>query len=467
MKRFLIFLLALTLPIGLLSGTHKAIGAMGDDLVMHAVTEFGDPACIEGLQLQLVTECGQNMRWTTDYTAGDPEGIRTEFAFSQTGWDTPYQASRGYFSLFSQVGVGASTSGGDGFEFGDQGMDKVLSAVAAQAPANGQEYRVQVDLKDYLQEYPLHYEARIFRGDKGIDEFYDGMGDRDEPGTAGAYRSWVSHFRFPVEEGSMVEVAVTKYPDGSIRDYNFNTLSGTQVSFVAEPAREGLYFAPVFTDGDGKVLTTGRYPEGNGVYYLPYIYSDESQLIRGADTYYHSTFDFSSLKRIYPMSDNSCALGFCAQEERDLLHLLTWEEGTFYYASVRLSDGAQLHRIPVMPCDSAALSFQYYPQQQLLIVKTQEQLALVSIGEAPAVELVARLPKELYMRLPETVLYQDGALYMAVMEWLDEGRGFRVTQCSADGLGFSGWFCTNLNDAYTSSNSKGYIQPRSVTILGK
>ena len=171
MRRFLIFLLVLTLPIGLLTGGHKALSALQDQVYLTETVDYGDKAAAAGLELRLVSRCGSCMTWTTSHICGDPGQTQTQFEFAPEDYtsDTEY-IPRGSFSLYTHTGMGASSSGGKGFQFGDTGIDKVLAAVAARAPANGETYREEVDLKDYLDFYPLSYEAAIFAGDKAIDE---------------------------------------------------------------------------------------------------------------------------------------------------------------------------------------------------------------------------------------------------------------------------------------------------------
>ena len=73
MKRVIAFLLILTIPVGLILGAHKAVDALQDDVTVQAETLWGDPALAEGLELDLLTTCGNHMYWITSCTAGETE----------------------------------------------------------------------------------------------------------------------------------------------------------------------------------------------------------------------------------------------------------------------------------------------------------------------------------------------------------------------------------------------------------
>lgn len=155
MRRFLIFLLVLTLPIGLLTGGHKALSALQEDVFLTEMVDYGDRAAVEGLELRLVSRCGSCMYWSTAHICGDPGQTQTQFTFTPEDSTPSTEISRReYFSMFIHSGMGASTSGGDGFQFEQEGIDKILEDVASRAPENGEVYREEVDLKDYLDFYP-------------------------------------------------------------------------------------------------------------------------------------------------------------------------------------------------------------------------------------------------------------------------------------------------------------------------
>lgn len=466
MRRFLIFLLALTIPIGLLSGTHKGISALADDVTLTETVEYGDPAAVNGLRLQLQTMCDYTMIWQTDHTCGQPGQTETEFTFVPEGEDNEIQTGiREDFSLFAHTGIGASTSGGDGFRFGEDGIDALLNAVAQRAPANSVAYREELVLSDYTDYYHLSYVATLFRGSYAIDEIGGSVGEGDpDPSIQGAYPHWTQLFRFPVQEGSRVSVEITKDTDGAVRDFSFNMLNNPQIYFVHAFGEEGLYFAPVFTDDAGNVLQSGEYPEGYGLYYVPYRYTEQEVLYRnGGNGYYHATFDFENLRLLRPMSSNSLVISLQAEEERDVLHAVTWEDGSCRYNALRLSDSMLLSSIEVTQCTAAEVSQKLFPEEGKLVLQGSGWLALVDI-RAPKLDFVCRLPENWHLGMPDDILYRDGTLYMTALEWVEAGQGFYLAACAPEGLGYCGSWISNLTDRHTTSNSKGYIRPTRIRI---
>ena len=83
MRRALIFLLILTIPIGFLLGAHRSIDALQDDVEVGEEYIYGDPGRLAGVSVQLLTTCGDHMWWDTGYTAGEPGVTQTQFHFTQ------------------------------------------------------------------------------------------------------------------------------------------------------------------------------------------------------------------------------------------------------------------------------------------------------------------------------------------------------------------------------------------------
>lgn len=310
----------------------------------------------------------------------------------------------------------------------------------------------------------------IFAGDKAIDEFGGQVADPDPELTNSwsSYSTWSSLFRFPVEEGSLAAVEITKDADGAVRHFSFDRLVHDRAEFVSAIGEKGVYFAPVFQDEQENVLTTGQYPQGYGLYYIPYRYSDKTQVYgSGNNTYHHATFDFDGLAMLLPMSENSLVVSLQAEEDRDLLHMVTWEDGCCYYNALRLSDGALLRQVEVADCTAAELNTKLFPEEGKLLIRGSGWLGLVEAGEEAKLDFVCSLPEDFRLPMPEAILYQDGTLYLTALEWLENGQGFYLAACTADGLGYCGSWISNLVDAHTSSNSKGYISPVSIEIPGK
>lgn len=449
MRRVLIFLLILTIPLGFLLGAHRTIDPLQDDVEITRQIHHGDPARVEGIKVRLLTTCGEHMYWLTDYTAGEPGVAETAFHFTQDnhGMHENVYAWR-EFSFYTTSGAGMSTSGGQGFDLEGSALAKLARVVAENTPA-GQTRTETVVMADYVDVFPMEYRAAIFTERYVIEEWYDTMdiyGGESE--SAGSYDKWMELFRFPVRPEDKMEITVEKDYDGAVCGLNFNLIDGPDVGFATGIKKDGMYFAPVFQTWEGEPIETGAFPGGYGLYYIPFKPADGIDIARvEEDEQILGTFDFDNLELIYPMEPADDVVALELNEEENILHMLTREEGVYRYSALDLTARRIIHQVDILEATEGDrdCSYRFFQEQALLFVRHGNKAALVNISDQPRLEFAADWPQEVFIPLPESIDYRDGVLYMAALDWGVGGQNFYLAALDGNGLGYYGTYTSNLH----------------------
>ena len=456
MKRILAFVILLTLPLGFLIGAHKAVGGLQDDVTVTPAHVYGDPERVAGVTFRTLTTCGNHMWWYTDHTPGDPGVTETEFHFSQKGHgffdlETDWQD----FNLTTNNGMGMSTSGGDGLEFADEGMGILLNAVAEKT-LPGETREETMVLSDYFEYYPLEYTVNLRTEDYFLDEMYDpirhaasSQGPWEEMGEK-SYRQWNEYFRFPVQPGDTVNVIVGKDDRGAVMEIGLHTdgnENGVHIGFTAIAAENGMYFAPVFQRwNSGEVIESGEYVYGYGLYYIPLKPAEGIHGDRPA-----MTFDFEGLELVHSLAPTDRLIAMEESADGMGLHLLTMEDGIYIYSLLDISGRELLDRTEILQTDADA-RWAFYPEQELLYLMAGDKAALVTTGEKSRVEFTAAWPEEVQWVVPTRVRYTGGVLYGTSLEWHEQARGVCLMALDEKGLGYLGYYISNLNGSgYNSS----------------
>lgn len=446
MKRVIAFLLLLTVPLGFLIGACRTVNALGDDVVITAQHVYGDAQRVEGVTFQTLTTCGNHMWWDTAYTAGASGATQAEFHFSQPGHGLfEMEVDWSDFSLTTTNGMGMSTSGGDGLFFEDEALGILINAVA-QKTLPGESREETLLLEDYFDCYPLDYWVTFITEDYYIEEMYDPIRNtsnealwEDETGTS--YEKWIELFRFPIVSGDTMTVSVGKDETGAIREVGVNMDGeGTaSVSFPAIAVKTGMYFSPVFQTWDGQSLETGEYVYGHGLYYIPFKPLGDTE---GTPTW--MTFDFDGLEMVYSLESSDRLVAMEVSADGQGLHLLTKEDGQYFYCLFDIASRRLLSRTGIMDT-SADVSWAFFPEQELLYLIGGDRVALVRTGMDCQVEFVTDWPEEAVWVLPSAVHYADGVLYGLEPGWYENARGVCLIACDENGLGYQGYYFSNLN----------------------
>lgn len=465
MRRLVIFLLILTIPIGFLTGATKTIGGLQDDVEITPIHIYGDPARVEGIRLEMMTTMNEHIWWTTDYTAGETGTSDTTFHFSQE--ERTHEISAPYwddFAFYSSSGVGMSMGGGEGFVFDESnGIGAIAKALADKAQP-GEIITEEVLLENYTDVYPMSYQVSIHVGNYWLERNYDGVTPAFDPYETAEmedYRRWMELFRFPVQPGQKVEMTITKDMDGKVRDIKYDLWDAPRIEFITYVTMEGMYFTPKFVDVDGKVLTTGEYPEGYGLYYIPFKFADNiDPALVGEDEICSSEFDFDNLELVYGLDDTDQILATESDEAGARLHMLAMDDGVYTYCALDLVTGQIVSQVEIMPDESqerGSYSHEFFPEQELLYLWHNSKVALVDISWTPKVEFISNWPEGIHANPPESILYRDGVLYMTDLNWYDGAQVFSLSACDENGLDYFGYCRSNLQEPEETTSGGNYI----------
>lgn len=451
MRRILIFLLSLTIPVGFLIGAVRVITPMRDDATMTVEHIYGDVSRVEGRQLRQTVKCGEHMLWETIYTAGVNDSIHTDYTFSQSRMEHEFDWDTENVMFSVDGGSGMGTSGSDGIQLAYDGVGILLRAVADRTAA-GETRTETVKLEDYLTSYPLDYDTNIETASYMIWESYDSY--HSLSGRRG-YLEWEERFRFPLLPGAEMEISLTKNSAGKVCDVYYSMTDCPEIGFATHVLEDGMYFAPFFLDWQGNPVTTGEYICGNGVYYVPFkaMFQTASYYNSQTETnMYEGTFDFDNLKLVYGMEMDDRVVAMEASGDGSGLHLLTMEEGTYYYATLDLITGEVTYREEIMPSKITSVSEESYaafPEENVMILYSGKDVAVIRTGENPGVAFTCDFPEDIYMNHPRSVLLEDGQLFMT---GYSSGDAY-IAVCDENGLGYFGQYRNSLLDVPPSYSS--------------
>ena len=223
-----------------------------DAVSFTAEQQLGDPAAAQGMQLNLSTALDWDMVWDTTLTLGDPLSCHTDFRYDP-----------GNISWYSQQTVtpmlvvpGSNTH----LYFWESDLSSdptalayqsVIQDVVSRAPTGGGTYSETLNLKQYLDNYP------VFLSDVPMPEPYDY-----------AHESWdlSQSLRLPVGEADVVTVEVAKNPDDTIASVFLSVPQSPSLMNEAILCNNRYYvlFAPEDMEGS---LIPGASP--TGLYSVP------------------------------------------------------------------------------------------------------------------------------------------------------------------------------------------------------
>lgn len=464
MRRVLIFLLILAIPIGLISGTSKAIDALQDDVQITEQTLYGDKRKVSGRQLQLMTTLNEHVWWLTDYTTGEPGVAQTQFLFSQKGREDETNWGVEGFYMYTSHGFCMSTSGGEGFQFPNEGIGPVFQAVADRTQP-GESRSEEVLLEEYMDTYPIDFSCSIVTQRYFIENHYNSMHTFQDGEDADEYRQWTQLFRFPLLPGQKAMIDLFKDTDGEVRDVNFSLIDGANAAFITYSQNEGMYFSPSFQTWDNQPITTGEFVKGYGLYYIPFCPAEGIDLaLTEENERVDGTFDFENLELIYSLEPGESLVAMEANADESCLQMLTREDGVYCYCVLDLTTRKITHRVPITQDDGQGCEYRFFQKQKLLYLKLADCAALVDISETPKVEFVAPWPAEVAVCMPEDVIYKHGVLYLTALDWADSQQIFYLAAINETGLGYCGYYYSSLK-RHNASGGNGYVSMDKIAFL--
>lgn len=386
MRKLIAFGLILCLCAGALGYATAAMNDAEDDLVITPLLEVGDISPIAGRTVGLTFSCGQHLRWDTAYTFGTPGTAQTQFTFIQnprtvtdTGW-------RNCLDVWFTGGLSAGTSGGD-FNPAPTDYGRLLQTVAAITP-NGERKSMNVKMSDYVQYYlpdiDLHYETDTLYCDLQMDLTSIITGDYTWTSEYWEYSAFFDHFRFPVREDTIIQVAVEKDSVGNVVGIELSPENGPELHFVSTVNDQGLYFIPIFRDAKGAPLA-GEYPDGYGIYFVPWKTTENVMRCQSdGDTWVTKQEvqpDAQNAVNIYPLDEKLEIHQLEISADASSAWMLTREGDAFYFTVLDLKSQSQVNRFAVLDYDpEEAASGGWTHNEDWLLAYTARDVALIDLG---------------------------------------------------------------------------------------
>lgn len=380
MRRCAALLLALCLCAGGLIYAHGYISAQEEQLTIYPITETGDVSVLAGHTATVDINCGQHLVWTTGYTFGEGK-TETDFTFIQNPPDT--SVSSGYYSSFAVYlsrGLSASTTGGFSL-LAAPGYAEMVNTVAALTP-NGGSHTMNLKLKDFVEEYGLDYEVCYESDDiycsESMSLYAMICGDYDWTSELWVYNRFAEHFRFPVQDDTIVSITVEKNSIGEITGIDFYSENAPQLELIGTVDQEGLWFVPVFRQ-DGVPLEA-ELPDGMGIYYVPWTGTGTTSFFRSSQTIQKEviTPDWENAVNIFPIGQDVCVIDLHMTQEE--IRLLTVENGMYCLWVLNPVTGTVTARTELAAYDkSFGVSWDFTDQWMTVI--TGSELALVDLSD--------------------------------------------------------------------------------------
>lgn len=385
MRRVIVFVTVLALCLGLLVFTTAAMNDAEDELTFTPLVELGDISPIAGRSVGMDFHCGNHMTWHTQHTFGG--GTEAGFVFTQFPEDPDSAGIRNEFDVWFAGGVGAGTSGGN-FPLAATGYGQLMRTVAA-ITANGERRSMHLKMADYADYYlpdiNLNYESDALVCNLNMDlsslltDDYSWSNDRSE------YDAFFDHFRFPVQEDTIVEVSIEKDEVGNITGIGFYPENAPQLYFVTTVNETGLYFVPIFRDAAGNPLT-GEYPDGLGIYYIPWKDTGNERSYNFGNGIVVKTLvrpDAENAVNRYPLPAGLDIQQLEISDDASTAWMLTREDGKLWFSVLDLENRREVNRFEVLPAEESTDAYSTYwtHNGRWMMVCTAADVALIDLTE--------------------------------------------------------------------------------------
>jgi hypothetical protein len=177
-------------------------------------------------------------------------------------------------------------------------------------------------------------------------EYRDGTSESDYLDTMWMLSQlFESTFRFPVREGDMATIEVSRDPDGQLSE-SFRPDNGLSLSSVCDMNAEGIWFLLDFYDNDG--VRPYQSPMGHGIYHIPWK-PDDLQPEQSDQVEIEP--NVSELRLSVPLEAGPRNKALLVDPARKLIHLLTLEDGMYVLSTYDMDSGTQSARLELLPQD--------------------------------------------------------------------------------------------------------------------
>lgn len=312
MRRPIILLFSLLIVCAVGFGCfHVQINGTQDLVTWEQNTLMGDPAVVNGLNIQTRNAYYRRLLWETSCTLDDELDPVTEFDFSNESHDYGYSGRRSsdmYFYPFTSIGEC----------YGDSLTDAVkekypeLVKDFTDSIENTEQYgEFTINLADYMDYYALEGEITIENYVFRFTEFSLNYDITDEKLT----RAINDYIKIPMDD-LIIRYTVDKRTSGL--SMGFEAFSDCPYG-IGVAAADAVYFTFDAVGDNGQILDTSLIPGGYGIYRLAYTL-DESGV----------HFDYDSIETVFSLDPGEDLLGLELSYDGKRLHLQSWKDSILY-----------------------------------------------------------------------------------------------------------------------------------------
>ncbi len=374
-KAAILLALLLALSVGGACFAASGVYAARDQVVLTETAVYGDRAAAQGLSVQRRTGYDGHLFWDTAYDLDTDPRTQTVYSFSAS----KVREERPH--TYSAVDLQVDPEAGWEFDFDSPeppaGFGRAYWELY-QAVAPGEEKSAVVDLKDYIDYYPLYVELD-FPGTQCSTLWWE-EADEPEPdaGTQRyAIRKIQEFFRIPVLQGDRRSISVGRHENGNASHMGSST-EGDFFSMGTYSVLTGdaCYFTFDAHSGSGRVVDTGEIPGGYGIYRLPYAHErhDASgQKICGVDA--------DGLEMVYPLDPDIALKSLHVDPAQTRLLLYAVEEGKTVLTVIDLETMDTLQKLELADGDVGGTLYDEGDFLVAVLTGTEKQLAVISAGE--------------------------------------------------------------------------------------
>ena len=460
MIRVLAFVISICCCIGLISGTYTAISNMQNDVTFTETVHLGDPAVLDGRRASFALRCGEHMLWETEYHFGPQDSHRTEFSFSQEEIPEADLQTSQVLSVYQHSGWGMSTNGSISVD-GSGYADLFKTVIAMTAP--GEKTEMNLKLNDFAEYHALNFELDYTSDLYVCREYVDPFGSvtgSDWDCASECYEAFCSLFRFPVQEDYIVTVSAQRNVAGGIISLDFGCDADLQVQIIGSATDDGVYCVPVYRTRWGvPEAIPGDHAQGMGIYFIPWKVVSGENRSGGQQVV---TLDVEKAKNIYPLPDTAVVFNLMADPQTGHLWMLSLEKGQYVLTKADPAQGQILARLELMELDpdTAWTHAEWFIRGDLILVLSNDQLALVTDGASPRVEFIIpyrQVADGMSCFTAETgaMLYEDGLLYLADHPYYD--GTLQVMVFNNSGPVYWGTYTSSLMEC-NQSDSGAYLR---------
>lgn len=420
MSRVLAFILAVSLCLWGIGYVYSGVSALTDQVSFSENVRFGDPSAMDGRTARFSLICGDYLMWNFDYRFGQEDTWTTDFLLSQEKIKDQDLERDECFYIYQHSGFHMSRSGGNMILSNSPYADMVRT-VYSMTPT-GDYFSMNLKLKDFVEyhsfQYDLHYSSELYVADEAWDLMYEIATDQIGPPSY-CHDGLMDLFRFPVQEDQIITISTGVDTQGGLVEIGYNDESISQISLPNAVTDQGMWCVPMYIAGEENPrIIPCPHKLGSGLYFIPWrevkdgrVYESNRQSM---------TLDTDNAVNVHPLPQDAVIFDLAPDETGEYLWMLSLENGKIVLTRLSMAENKTTARLELMDfvMKSAYDRPGWCRNGDLMVIRDESRIALISLGDTPEVAFIAPLGEAAggfhYFTQPTgAMVYENGILYLA------------------------------------------------------